>query len=229
MLLRIWFRPHPRPAGDLDLVATFSFDVAETGRRFTPILSDAGVDDGVVFDPERVRVEGIWLNSGYPGVRVYFAGEADGAEDVVSVDITFGEPLIPAPRLLDYPAARGTARVWVCRPETITGRKLHALRHMGRMHWRPKDLNDLRLLLGHVPMEDAELPGAIAASFASRGDTSEHARAIFGPGSWWGMKTSSARWRDFVRASQGMNVPRDLAAVVAEVGARLAPILERLP
>ncbi len=229
MLMRLWFHPLPRIAGDLDLVATFPFDVAETGRRFLPILSDSGVDDGVTFDPERTRVEGIWLSSPCPGVRMYACGEYAGEEEDFSVDVTFGEPLIPAPRLLDYPAAGGTARLWMCRPETITGRKLHALRHMGMMHWRPKDLNDLRLLLGRVPMEEAELPGAIAASFASRGDTGDHARALFGPRAWWGMKASSARWRDFARSARGLGAPQDLAAVVAEVSGRLAPILERLP
>src|SRR5262245_32562451 len=81
MLMRLWFRPLPRPAADLDLVATFPFSVAETARRFTPLLADRGVDDGVTFDTERFRVEGIWLNTNFPGVRLYASGEADGTED----------------------------------------------------------------------------------------------------------------------------------------------------
>src|SRR5262249_55422862 len=133
------------------------------------------------------------------------------------------------PRFLDYPTARGTARLWMCRPETITGRKLHALRHLGQRHWRPKDLNDLRILLAQVPMDEAELPGAIAASFSRRGDTPDQARAVFGPRSWWGLRSSSARWRDFVSASGDRGVPGELSAVVAEVSERLAPILEKLP
>jgi hypothetical protein len=95
----------------------------------------------------------------------------------------------------------------MCRPETSTGRMLHA----------------------RVPMSPADLPGAIAASFASRGNTAAEARSLFGPGSWWTMKRSSARWHDFVRASRGQGVPRDLAGVVDEVAGRLEPILERLP
>src|SRR5689334_19244840 len=110
-----------------------------------------------------------------------------------------------------------TARLWMCRPETIVGRKLHALMHTGVLHWRPKDLNDLRLLLGRVPMHVADLPDAIAASFTSRGSTTAEARALFGRGSWWGMKTSRARWHDFVTDSPGQDVPADLAGVVADV------------
>jgi hypothetical protein len=43
------------------------------------------------------------------------------------------------------------------------------------------------------------------------------------------MKLSSARWLDFVKASQGQDVPRDLASVVAEVADRLKAVLEGLP
>ena len=179
MLMRLWFRPFPRPAADLDLVAAFPFSVEETARRFVPLLADRSVDDGVVFDPERFRVEGIWLNTDFPGVRLFASGEVEGVEDDFSVDVTFGEPLIPKPTLGKYPmeGCGQTARLWMCRPETIVGRKLHALKHMGMLHWRPKDLNDLRLLLERVPLDRTELPGAIAASFTSRGDAPGTARA----------------------------------------------------
>jgi hypothetical protein len=231
MLMRLWFRPLDRPADDLDLVSTGSFSVEETARRLLPLLADRSVDDGVTFDTERFRVEGIWLNTDFPAVRLFASGEADGVEDELSVDVTFGEPLVPRPVLAEYPTQCGErpARLWMCRPETITGRKLHALRHMGMLHWRPKDLNDLRLLLSRVPMSLADLPEAIAASFTSRGDRPAQARTLFGRDSWWTMKMASARWQDFVRESRGQDVPGSLAGVVAEVAERLQPILERLP
>jgi Nucleotidyl transferase AbiEii toxin, Type IV TA system len=230
MLMRLWFRPLPRPAADLDLVSTFPFGVEETARRFLPLLADRGIDDGVTFDPERCRVEGIWLNTNFPGVRLFAAGEVDGVEDDFTVDVTFGEPLVPEPELGEYPMLDSalTARLWMCRPETITGRKLHALMHMGMLHWRPKDLNDLRLLLGRVPMNPAVLPEAIAVSFTSRGDTTADARALFAR-DWWATKMAAARWQDFVKESRGQEVPPNLTRVVAEVAERLNPILERLP
>jgi hypothetical protein len=231
MLMRHWFRPLARSANDLDLVATFAFDVEETARRFVPLLADRGVDDGVVFDADRYRVDGIWLNTDFPGVRMFGCGEVDGVEDEFSVDITFGEPLIPEPVLANYPMQHSAlnASLRMCRPETIVGRKLHALMHMGVLHWRAKDLNDIRLLLGRVPMDAAELPAAIAASFTSRGNAAADARAVFAHEAWWIMKRSAARWHDFVEASRGMEVPDSLADVVAEVAGRLEPILENLP
>ncbi len=230
MLLRHWFRPVPRPAADLDLVATFPFDVEETRRRFTPLLADRGVKDGVILDARRFRVEGIWQNTDFPGVRIHAAGRVGRTETDFHVDVTFGEPLDPSPTTGDY-AMEGcplTARLRMCRPETIVGRKLHALFHMGLMHWRAKDLNDLRLLTSRVSLDPEALPVAIASSFTSRGDAPGDARTFFAR-EWWALKRSAARWHEFVTAAPDPAVPTNLAQVVATVAARLGPTLERLP
>ena len=163
-------------------------------------------------------------------MRVFACGTVGGDEADFQVDITFGPPPRPAPVFGELPTACGeAARVWMCRPEAVVGQKMQALWHLGMLGWRPKDLNDLRLLLDRVPMDAAELREAIAAYLADLGGTGDDARALFGPASWWGMKLSSARWLDFVKSSRGRDVPRDLADVVAEVAGRLAPILEGLP
>jgi hypothetical protein len=230
VLMRHWFRPVPRPADDLDLVATFPFDIGDAARRFLPVLADTAVADGVTFDPERTRVEGIWLETGTPGVRVFATGLADGVEADFNVDITFGPFPRPAPVRVGLPTGFGeAARVWACRSEAVTAQKVQALRHRGLWGWRPKDLNDLRLLLARVPMADADLRGAVAAYLADIGRTGADARELFGPEAWWGMKLASARWQDFAAECRGRDVPRDLAGVIAGVAARLAPVLEGLP
>jgi hypothetical protein len=229
MLMRHWFRPLARPAEDLDLVATFPFAVEEAAARFLPVLAVEACD-GVVFDTDRVRVAAIWLDTGSPGVRVFASGLAHGVEIDFNVDITFGPSPRPAPVFGALPTTCGeVARVWMCRPEAVVGHKMQALWHRGMLAWRPKDLDDLRLLLTRVPMEDADLRGAIAAYLGDVGATGNEARALFGSSSWWGMKRSRARWQDFVRSPRGREAPRDLTIVVDQIAGRLAPIVEGLP
>jgi hypothetical protein len=226
MLLRHWLRPTPRPAGDLDLVASYPFDIDDVGRRFLPLFADE-IGDGVTFDLERLRVEGIWLGTGNPGVRVFASGWFDGAEDDFNVDITFAPQPRPAAVFGELPTAcEETARVRMCRPETIVGQKVQALRHLGMLGWRSKDLDDLRLLLARVPMNDAALREAVTAYMADVGGTPSDAVALFGPESWWGMKLSAARWLDHAKASPGRDVPKKLADVVAGIAGRLGPVLE---
>jgi hypothetical protein len=229
MLLRHWFRPLPRPALDLDLVAPSPLTVEEATHRYLPLFADAAVSDGVAFDTDRLRVEGIWQHTDNPGVRIHASGAVGEDEADFQVDVSGGPPPRPAPVFGELPTACGQpARVWMCRPESIVGQKIQALWHLGMLGWRPKDLSDLCLLLERLPMGPTSLREAITAAFADLGGTGADARGLFGASSWWGMKLSSARWQDFVK-SRGRGAGADLAAVVAFVAGRLAPVLEGLP
>src|SRR5262249_16473262 len=89
----------------------------------------------------------------------------------------------------ELPTACGeVVRTWTCRPESVVGQKMQALGHLGMLCWRPKDLDDLRLLLARVPIDVASARESVAESFAVLGRTGADARAVFGPSSWWGMK-----------------------------------------
>jgi hypothetical protein len=226
MLLRHWFRPMPRPALDLDLVAHSPLAVTDA-KRFRPMFADI-VADGVTFDVEGIAVEGIWLKSDHPGIRMHVSGTYAGKEDDIQVDVTGGPSPRPAAVMSELPTATGAVRLWTCRPESIIGQKVQALWHLGMHGWRPKDLDDLRLLLDRMPMDDAALREAISATFAELGGTGRDARTLFAPESWWSMKHASARWGDFVTAA-GRDDVRNLSAVVDNVAARLKPILEELP
>ena len=116
--------------------------------------------------------------------------------------------------------------MWACRPEAVAGHKVQALWHRAMLGWRPKDLDDLRLLLDRVPMDPGDLRGAVLAYLADVGGTAADARALFGPEAWWGMKMASARWQDYARTPRGRGAPRELAGVVAEGVQRLGPVLE---
>ncbi|MEM1069664.1 MAG: nucleotidyl transferase AbiEii/AbiGii toxin family protein [Planctomycetota bacterium] len=228
MLMRLWFRPYDRPASDIDLVSTSVFDIAAAEKQLTEALFTDAFDDGLAFNHHRYRVQGIWLNTEFPGVRMIAFGMTNGVEHPMSIDVTYGESLVPAPRIDEYPLANGrNVRFKMCRPEAILARKLHALYAMGMRHWRPKDLNDVRLLLISKPVSLEDMLDGLVYSFRSRGDHEKGIDQLFAPDSWWTTKAASARWRDFVARSNG-TVPRELSDAIHIVSKRLSPVLERL-
>ena len=226
MLLRHWFRPTPRKVLDLDLVADSPLAISDA-IRFLPMFSDT-VADGVAFDTEGIEVEGIWLQSDHPGIRMHVRGTYAGSEIGIHVDVTGGPSPRPTAVLRDLPTTTGTVRLWTCRPESIVGQKVQALWHLGVLGWRPKDLDDLRLLLDRMPMDDDAMTEAVSFAFGELRGTGHDARSVFAPESWWSMKHASARWGDYIAAA-GRDEVRNLSAVVASVAARLMPILEDLP
>src|SRR5262249_50857802 len=162
-------------------------------RRYLPLFADATVADGVAFDTDRLPVEAIWQHTANPGVRVHARGSFGEDEVELQVDITGGPPPRPDPVLGDLPTACGqTARGGMARPERVVGQTFQALFHPGMPGWRPKDLEDLGLLIDRLPMDRAALREAVVALFAELGAGGAEARALFAS-SWWGMKISSAR------------------------------------
>jgi hypothetical protein len=221
MLTRAWIAPWPRPTRDLDFVGAFPFSVEEIARRFAPALTEV-VEDGVWIDAGRFAAQGIWTDTRFPGARLSLWLGLGEADQPLSVDVGFGDPLVPDPVWFDYPTllAEPGARVRTCRPETQAAWKLHGLVEMGT-GWRPKDLADLYLIASRVPLEADALPPAIEAAFVSRGYRTEDAMTLFDR-PHWATKTARVRWD----AHRG-RLP-ELAQTVAEVRRRLAPALAAL-
>lgn len=225
MLLRQWFRPLNRVAGDLDLVTPLPFDAHEAGARLLDVLRTATVEDGVSFDFRRGRVDAIALETGNPGARVFLTGTSQMVELDFHVDITGSAPMVPAPEVGDMVCAAGTARMRLCRPESVAGQKMQALRHLGETGWRAKDLDDLRLLLSLVPLDAGGVRESVASLFAAIGATAGEARELFAESSWWGTKFASARWGDFAKSPRGRHAPGSLGEVVAEIRGRLGSLM----
>lgn len=167
MITRLWAAPFPRVAQDLDFLGTFPHSVEGTAGRFLPTLA-AEHPDGVRFDVPRSTAKDIWEGSEFPGVRLTLFADVFGEQHVTTVDVGFGDPLVPPPAVAEYPLlGGGEARVWAVHPATLIGWKLHGLAEWGHARWRPKDLLDLWLLLGGRPHPPTPFRSALASSAAA--------------------------------------------------------------
>lgn len=222
LMMRLWSGPVPRPVEDLDFLARFPFDAADTVRRLESVLRlDAG--DGFSFGA--LRSEVIWAETKFPGVRVFVETRLPGVEGTfeLRIDTGFGDPMEPGPAWTEYDVGEGgAARVLACRPETLLAWKLHGLFERGKGRFRPKDLFDVYLLTRHAPLETARVPGAMKLAFESRGDSLELMDRLlageFGRSPW-----SNEKWARY-RASQPEGRPEALSEVVVAVAAALQPI-----
>jgi Nucleotidyl transferase AbiEii toxin, Type IV TA system len=102
--------PARRPTADLDLMAT---QLANDGQtvldRIVEIAAiTPGTDDGVTYRTETARARTIRESDLYTGVRISMDARVAAANVKLALDINFGDPITPAPELIDYPGS--TAR-----------------------------------------------------------------------------------------------------------------------
>lgn len=92
-----------RPTKDIDLQATrLTDDPGEVAERVRAIAG-LGLDDGLVFDPASVTATTIRDGDEYAGLRVKLIATLGTARLTVGMDVNFGDPIWPAPQLVELP------------------------------------------------------------------------------------------------------------------------------
>ncbi|WP_432492590.1 nucleotidyl transferase AbiEii/AbiGii toxin family protein [Kineococcus auxinigenes] len=102
--------------------------------------------DGITFEASSVRTRTIREEGLYAGVRVTFTAELATAQIKVSLDINFGDPVTPGPRLVQLPSVRpGSAPVTVLdySLEAVFAEKICTAIVLGDANSRMKDYADI--------------------------------------------------------------------------------------
>lgn len=92
-----------RPTKDIDLQATRLADDPEEVAERVRAIAELEVVDGLVFDPVTVTAMTIREEDEYAGVRVKLTAMLGTARLTIGMDVNFGDPIWPAPRLIELP------------------------------------------------------------------------------------------------------------------------------
>src|SRR3546814_7519288 len=112
MLLTTWFEDPTRPTRDIDLLGFGDADSEAMLQTFREIIQvDAA--DGMIFEPDSLRIDRIREDDRYGGVRLRTQAVLAGARIPVVIDIGFGDAIEPGLELLVRSEERSCReRVW---------------------------------------------------------------------------------------------------------------------
>lgn len=169
MLMMSWFDDPHRGTRDLDLLGFGDPSEDAMLATFRDILSQE-VEDGVVFDPDTLRVDRIREELDYGGLRLRAIASVGGARINLTIDIGFGDALEPGAEVVDYPVMLDlpAPRLRAYARETVIAEKFQAMVALGRANSRMKDFYDIWVLSRSFTFDDDRLAQAIAATFARR-------------------------------------------------------------
>lgn len=92
-----------RPTKDIDLQATRLADDPEDVAERVRAIARLTLGDGLVFDPATVTATRTRDEEEYSGVRVKLVTTLGTARLTVGMDVNFGDPIWPAPELVELP------------------------------------------------------------------------------------------------------------------------------
>jgi hypothetical protein len=144
MLLRVWSDRPYRATRDLNLLCRGDGSSDATREDIRTLSSTPVEPDGVVFDPDAVRIEAIGAEDEHAGARATLPTRCGTARLMLQIDIGVGDAVWPAPQrcvypvLLDFPAPD----VLAYPREAVVAEKFEAMVVLGDRNSRIKDFFD---------------------------------------------------------------------------------------
>ena len=162
-------------------------------------------------------------------LRVQFAGKLGNARIPMQVDIGFGDPITPAPEVVEYPTVLGMdpPRIRVYPPETAIAEKFQVMLYRGLLNSRMKDYFDIWALARSMRFEGAVLSEAILRTCESRGTAMNSSPVALSEEALLDAD-KQVQWRAFHRRITPTAAPESFAKIVREVAAFLLPVAKAL-
>lgn len=171
-LLYAYERLKARPTLDIDFLAErVSRDKDNVKSIFCEVCSLECPEDGVTFDVATLDTQEIAVNKEYHGVRVIVMAHLDTIKQPVSMDIGFGDIIVPGAISVDYPMlldAMPEVNVMAYSLETVVAEKFQAMISLAGENSRMKDFFDVYNILSHNIVDKEILSQAICATFRNR-------------------------------------------------------------
>jgi hypothetical protein len=151
-----------RPTRDIDLQAQdFGNEPAAILAAITEIAA-LGLNDGVDFDTDTAAATVIRDEDRYPGVRVSMDARLSTARPGFHVDVSVGDPIVPAPAAISLPRILGgqiTVRGYPL--AMVHAEKIVTAVSRGTISTRWRDFADMYLLARRHPIDGTELTTAL--------------------------------------------------------------------
>ena len=219
-----------RPTLDIDFLGN---DISNNGERivaaFREICSVPCEEDGVRYDVEHITSKNITELKDYHGVRLSIPVSMDTVEQVLTMDIGFGDIVTPAPVNLDYPSLLNhlpSANILAYSLETVIAEKMHAVIDLADQSSRMKDYYDLYQILNTQELDTEVLKEAITRTFENR-HTGYDPNTMFFRDDFGSNPIMVTRWKAFMKkitAKQSIQ----FSEVVAYLQERLQPYWDNL-
>lgn len=230
MLFVLWLEDLHRPTQDLDLLGFGDLSSPSLRNIFEDICAMPVEDDGLEFSKDEIEIEEIREAEVYQGLRVKIPGRLGSTRLNVSVDVGFGDAVVPDPEKSDYPVLLDLPHpeMKTYPRETVVAEKVDTMIVLGLRNSRMKDYYDLWTLAQRFPFDAALLARAIDATLKRRG---RELPSQLPPGlqdEFVANPTKQTQWKAFLRRTIPDQADLELGEVVPAIREFLAPVLESI-
>lgn len=172
-----------RPTLDIDFMGDrINNDKEDISSAFPSICEIKYETDGVKFLADTLTAEEITVEKKYPGIRISMVATLDSIRQGISLDVGFGDIIVPCPVELDYPVLLSdfpVTSVLAYSLETVVAEKFQTMIERTTFNSRMKDFFDLYQIRIKQSFDMGLLQEAIRTTFENRGTTYQNNHILF--------------------------------------------------
>ena len=216
-----------RPTKDIDFLGDkISRDKETIRKAFREICSIQCPEDGLAFDngENDIKVEDISLDKEYNGVTVTVTAHLDTIVQPFSMDIGFGDIVVPEPQELDYPLLLDDmpeVSINAYSLETVVAEKFQTMIDRALANSRMKDFYDVYSILSSDKVDKGILSDAIVSVFNNRGTGYDDNHPLFN-GEFKNDPIKQTQWNAFLKKMKYKGI-LPLNEVVDYITEKLSP------
>jgi hypothetical protein len=223
LMFAVWRVSESRATMDIDLLGQFDNRIAKAESIMKEICRAQVAGDGLLFDPDTVKVRKIKEGAEYEGVRVKFTGFLERSRIWMQVDIGFGDTIYPKPQIIDYPVILDLPkpRIKGYPMETVVAEKFEAMVKLGVLNSRMKDFYDVWLMIRQFDFEGESLVKALDKTFTHRKTMLPDKPPFFVDSIYETNSDQQELWRGFLNILKAKHAPATLSEVAKLIEAFL--------
>lgn len=218
---------YARATTDIDFLAHKISNEAEDMKVVFKDIFSLEADDPLRFDLDSLNVIPITEFKKYPGVNVSIKAYLDRTEIPISIDIGFGDVIVPGKTEMDFPVLLSdeVPRVYAYSLASSIAEKFEAIVSLAYDNSRYKDYYDIYVLAQRHDFDGMEIAEALKETFENR-HTSMNEIAAFEEG-FSDDPIRQARWKAFVKKKKAM-FPVTMEETIESMRLFLLPVIDSI-
>lgn len=228
LLYMLYDKKYPRATADIDLLAKqITNDTDQIRDLFKEIINVSYDNDFITYSIDSLAVSEIVKGNNYNGVNVSVISFLGSSKQKLSIDICFGDKVIPNSYKMELPVILETEIpiLNVYSKESIISEKLDAIVSLGELNSRFKDFYDIYKLLSTTKFDKRLLQEAIKETFMKRGTSFQI--AILKNEEYITNPSIERMWNNMKR-KRGINEELSFVECVSFIRDNLEPIIDEL-
>lgn len=218
---------YARTTTDIDFLAQRISNEAEDMKTVFAEIFSLEADDPLRFDLHTLSVSPITEFKKYHGVNVSILGFLDRTKIPISIDIGFGDVIVPGKTEMDFPVLINddVPKVYAYSLESSIAEKFEAIVSLAYDNSRFKDYYDVYVLAHKHDFDGVELVDALKDTFENR-HTSMSEIVAFEDG-FADDPVRQSRWKSFVKKKKAM-IPVTMEETIESIRLFLLPVVESI-